>query len=180
MARASSTDYFHSMRFFVAATAQSGYNPFSEGGNPDGGFSTCTTPEASLEAVEYREGHMIYTRKQPGLPTMADLTLGRGVVLKDTMFYDWVFKTIEGTGQYRTDLIIRHFHRDALPGATAANNPNSTVVERDAVPARLYHVQEAFPIRCKIAADLDATASDISVAEVDIAYEHFYISNEGL
>jgi phage tail-like protein len=168
------------MRFFVAAAPKVGYNPFSEGGNPDGGFSTCTTPEASLEAVEYREGHMIYTRKQPGLPTMADLTLGRGVVLKDTMFYDWVFKTIEGTGQYRTDLIIRHFHRDALPGATPANNPNSTVVERDAVPARLYHVQEAFPIRCKIAADLDATASDISVAEVDIAYEHFYISNEGL
>jgi hypothetical protein len=97
------------------------------------------------------------------------------------MFYDWVFKTIEGTGQYRTDIIIRHFHRDALPGANPANNPNSTVIDRTGgSPARLYHVMEAFPIRCKIAGDLDATASDISVAEVDIAYESFYISDVGV
>jgi len=176
MARASSTDYFHSMRFFVAATTKDGYNPFAL--TAAAGFSTCSTPEVSLEAVEYREGHMIYTRKQPGLPTMADLTLGRGVVLKDSTFYDWIVKTVEGKGQYRTDLIIWHFHRDALQGTGGFDNPNTDKIVNDATPARKYHVMEAFPIRCKIAADLDATASDISVAEVDVAYESFYVSED--
>lgn len=176
MARPSSTDYLHSMRFFVSATTNASYDPFSQ--RADAGFSTCSTPEASMDAVEYREGHYIYTRKQPGLPTMADITLQRGVVLADTVFYDWVFKTIEGTGQYRTDLEIKHYHRDSLPGANGANNPNSpTIVPGTAQALRTYHVSEAFPIRCKIAGDLDATASDISISDMDVSYEAFYISN---
>lgn len=176
MARPSTSDYFHSMRFFVEV-ADGNYNPFEEGGNPSAGFSAVTTPEATMDAVEYREGHLIYTRKQPGLPTMSEITMSRGVVKIDTTFYDWMAKTIEGTGQYRTDLIIDHFHRDALPGRTGSNNPNSLDIKKDAVPVRKYHVMEAFPIRCKVAGDLDATASDISISEMDVAYENFYMSN---
>jgi phage tail-like protein len=173
MARASSSDYFHSMRFFVTATSTAGYNPLVY----QAGFSAVSTPEASAEAVEYKEGHFIYTRKFPGNPTVSDITLSRGVVLQDTTFYDWMFKVIEGAGQYRTDLLIRHFHRDALPGTTGSNNPNATAIAPDSGPARIYHISEAFPIRCKIAGDLDATASDVSIAEMDVAYESFYITN---
>ena len=176
MARASATDYLHSMRFFARTTGHGGYNPFA---NPaEAGFSTCTTPEASMDAVEYREGHFIYTRKQPGLPTMADITLTRGVVLVDTAFYDWVFQTIEGGPEYRVDLTIEHFHRDAMPGFQLGQNANQSGIKPGTTPQRKYVVAEAFPIRCKIAGDLDATASDISVSEIDVSYESFSISTD--
>lgn len=173
MARAQITDYFHSMRFFVNTSG--GFDPLPAA---EAGFSACTTPEATNEAVEYKEGHFIYTRKYPGAPTMSDITLSRGVALQDSLFYNWMFQTIEGAANYRTDLIIRHFHRDALPGYQGINNPNAVGIAKDGKAARIYSVQEAFCIRCKVAGDLDATASDISISELDIAYEHFSISEE--
>lgn len=175
MARASKTDFLHSMRFHVTATTSNGFNPFADA---SAGFSTCSTPEITVEAVEYKEGHYIYKRKQTGDVSVSDITMARGVTLTDTAFYDWAIKAVEGTGQVRTDLLIRHFHRDALPGAQGAGNPNATTIDREAKNARIYHVMEALPIRCKIAADLDATASDISISEIDVSYENFYITND--
>jgi len=166
------------MRFFVSSSpSNGGYDPLPVA---QAGFSTCSTPEASIDAVEYKEGHMVYTRKFPGTPTMADITLARGVALKDTLFYDWMFKVIEGGDQYRTDLVITHFHRDALPGYQGLNNPNATAINVAQTPPsnRQYIVQEAFPLRCKIAGDLDATSADVSVAEMDVCYEHFYVQEK--
>jgi phage tail-like protein len=169
MARPTASDFFHNMRFGVR-TAQTTYL--------EGGFSACSTPEASNEAVEYREGQQVYTQKFPGLPTMSDLTLSKGVVLQANAFYNWMFSTIEGAGTYRDDIVIAHFHRGALSGfanggLNAANN--ASAISDDGIPRREYTCNEAFPIRCKVASDLDATSSDVSVSELDIAYESFYI-----
>jgi len=165
MARAESTDFLHSMKFAVTATKLDGTSPLVglEGRSvtDQGGFSACTTPEMTVEAVEYKEGTMIYTRKYPGNPSMSDLTLSRGVALKDSVFWNWTKQVVEGVGDYRVTLDIRHQHRaEALSGRTVK-------------AARLYKVEEAFPMRCKVAADLDATASEVSIAELDISYERF-------
>ena len=181
MARAVSTDFLHSMRFHVTVDGRGGGAAAGDllrpAGRPDAGFSACTTPTLAAEAVEYKEGSFVYARKQPGAPTVEDISLSRGVARRDTSFWLWMRAVAQGgpvydgasDAEYRADLTIKHYHRDqALTGAATGINL--------AQPARLYHVYDAFPTRHKIAGDLDATAGEISIMEMDLAYERFEVT----
>lgn len=180
MARAVASDFLHSMRFLVTSDAR---NSLSRRNNADGnqgaeaGFSMVSTPEATVEVVEYKEGTFVYTRKQPGNATMADISMSRGVCRGDSSFWDWLRRVIEGSGEYRSDLQIKHFDRIAALSREypATGTANLTSFSKDALPARTYHVKEAFPSRHKVAGDLDATASEISIMEMDVAFEHFEV-----
>jgi len=185
MARALAQDFLHSMRFHVLVAAVDGNSDVdlvTGNGRPDAGFSAVTTPEATIEAVEYKEGQMVYTRKYPGNPSMSDITLSRGVARGDGTFWRWLRLVIEGAdagpaNEYRADLAIRHFHRDASlvrSAPASGGQANKTNLNTD-LPGRTYHVRECFPIRHKVAGDLDATASEISIMELDLAYEHFEV-----
>lgn len=187
MARALATDFLHSMRYHVVVVpGDAGLNDqatLNPNGRPDAGFSAVTTPEATVEAVEYKEGTMIYTRKYPGNPTMSDITMSRGVARGDSSFWNWLRLVLEGgpagtnQAEYRADLDIKHFHRDTALVRTqpaSGGEGNLTDLNKD-TPARVYHVKNAFPIRHKVAGDLDATASEISIMELDVAYEHFEV-----
>jgi phage tail-like protein len=186
MPRPIATDFLHSMRFQVSAQKADATELLKPAiqtgdGRPEAGFSACSTPEVSSEAVEYREGTFIYARKYPGAPTTSDITLSRGVARNDSTFWDWMRQVVEGIalpGEYRADLTIRHFHRaEALQNGQAGNaaiGSSNTLISQSAA-ARIYYVYNAFPIRHKVAADLDATASEISIMELDVAYEYFEI-----
>jgi phage tail-like protein len=125
---------------------------------------------------------MIYTRKYPGNPSMSDITLSRGVARGDGTFWRWLRLIMEGAdagpaNEYRADIDIQHFHRDSsLVRAAPASGgqANKTDLNIDS-PARTYHIKEAFAIRHKVAGDLDATASEISIMELDLSYEHFEV-----
>ena len=185
MARPVVTDFLHSMRYHVtSAIAQGGaadldLNSSVQQGKAQAGFSSVTTPEATSEAVEYREGTYIYARKFPGNPTVSDITCQRGVTRSDSSFWKWLRVVIEGSGEYRADLQILHYHRDK---ALTREYPASGTVNLAGInldnPARIYHVKEAFPTRHKVAGDLDATASEISIMEIDFAYESFEIEEK--
>lgn len=185
MARAQQTDFLHSMRFHVnAAIAANGaadldLNATVKQGKAQAGFTSVTTPEATVEAVEYREGSYIYARKYPGNPTVSDITMQRGVTRGDTSFWKWLRVVIEGSGEYRADLTIMHYHRDrALTREYPAQGTvNLAGIDLDN-PGRIYHVKEAFPTRHKVAGDLDATASEISIMELDFAWESFEIEEK--
>lgn len=180
------TDFLHSMRFHVTAV-DSSQSPkmkptmSTADGRPDAGFSACSTPEVTSEAVEYREGQFIYTRKFPGVPSTADITMARGVARRDSTFWDWMKEVVEGKaipGNYRVDLTILHYHRaEVLNGA---KSPLLDLGADNSSPARKYVVHEAFPIRHKVAADLDATASEVSIMEIDVAYEYFTVDDTAL
>jgi len=176
MARPVATDFIHSMRFQVVVDTGDRGISLSPEGRADAGFSMATVPEVTTEAVEYREGTMVYTRKYPGLPTMNDISLSRGVARRDSTFWDWMRRVVEGSGEYRVDLSIRHFHRDtALVRTTpVVDAVNLTAINID-TPAKTYLIKEAFPIRHKVAGDLDATASEISIQELDVAFEYFEV-----
>lgn len=160
MARAQKEDFLHSFRFHVRVS-DGGVNLL---GTPDAGFSAVSSPELTLEMVEYREGQFTYTRKQPGIPTVAEITMSRGVTTTNTQFWKWIKRAAEG-GEYRADLQILHFQRTALDGATVNTD----------LPGRTYEVHQAVPMRHKVASDLDATASEVSIQELDVAYEWFDI-----
>lgn len=156
MARAESTDFYQNFRFHVKDPSGGFLAPLA-------GFSAVTTPQYTTEAAEYREGTYIYTRKQTGVPSTEDITLSQGVARRDSDFFNWARTAIEG-GEYRTDLVIGHFHRADRP-----LNPIGT-------PSKVYQIFDAFPVRMKIAGDLDGTSGDISIAELDLAYEHFTVA----
>jgi phage tail-like protein len=172
MARPVSDDFLHSMRFHVEVIDGS-VAPTERLGAPEAGFSMCSVPEATVEPVEYKEGTYIYTRKQPGNTTFADISLSRGVAITDSAFWRWIKTVIEGAGNYREDVRIKHYHREeALPGSGDVTT-NLTAIPTSVDAARTYEVFEAFPSRHKVAGDLDATASEISIMELDLAFEYF-------
>lgn len=175
MARPASSDYLHSMRFHVSTTATPGtpgdvtQTAPAGSGMAEAGFSACTTPEATVEAVEYKEGQFLYTRKYPGHVTYNDVTLSRGVAQTDTGFWRWLRAVVEGGADYRQHVTIKHFHRsDVLPGSHSPPAELLNLVK----PTRQYQLFEAFPARHKFSSDLDATDSAISIQELDLSYEH--------
>jgi phage tail-like protein len=167
--RGHETDYYHNFRFHVIITGPHGEDYVGSGISGGAGFNTCSTPQITLESVEYREGIWTYTRKFPGIPTVDDVTLGRGVTRTETPFYNWAIKAIEG-GQYRATMTIYHFHR--VGKEPQEGLPRSA---DEFASARKLICLEALPIRFKPATDLDATSSDISIMEMDVACERFKI-----
>lgn len=180
MARAQATDPLHNFRFHVRATAVDGIgsDPLQPGGEPspgvgdtaEAGFQAVTTPEYTVESAEYREGLKTYTEKYPGIPTTNDITMSRGVARGETSFYDWVRAAIEG-GNYRSDVTIFHAQRD---GRSSPFNADNDFTDAN---SKRYILRDAWPMRVKIAGDLDASTSDISLAEVDVSFERFDVGN---
>ena len=182
MARPKNTDFLSNFRFLVTVQLGSGVNPLAPASLPSAGFNTATVPEVTQAAVEYREGHFMYTQKYPGIPSMNDITLTRGVALSDGTMWAWLRDVIEGNSEYRANLTIQHFHRDAKPstnsdrGTVNSTDPGVVTLDPAGRGAYLeYRVSQACPTRHKVSTDLDATGAEISIQDLDLAYESFDI-----
>jgi len=151
MARANTTDFYQSFQFHVVEP--SGLL------NPAAGFQGVAIPELSIDPTEYREGLFKMTQKYPGIPTVTEVTLRRGVAKIESDFYNWVRAAIDGE-RYRTDLEIWQFHRTDQIGPTGS-------------PSRIIRLLEAFATRVRPGADLDGTAGEISIEEVTLTIEDF-------
>ena len=191
MARAVGFDYLHNMRFAVSASG--GYLKSSSGEAPSAGFATCGAPGGSVAVAPYREGHYIYTRKQPGIPSMDDITLSRGVAFPDADLWRWFLVVIEGANGYRADVDIDHYHRDkAFSRTTSHYLDQESVINGDGEPdaseseflkidgseiKRRYKLYNAFPVNIKVAGDMDSNNNEISIATMGITYENFKIQH---
>jgi len=161
MARAVSTDFFHVFKFYVVDTGKffSDAAPQNVLDRAQAGFMRMTIPEISVEVVEYREGHYVWTQKQPGIPSIAECTLARGVVRGNSNFLDLIMKHINGEN-YRTDVSIYQIHR----------SPNE--------PKKKYTLYEAFVSAVTPSSELDASSSEIAVSEVTLVCEQIEIKEE--
>jgi len=160
MSRTEASDPLHGFQFHLRT--EDDYLRFTdvegESALPgEAGFQSITMPELSQEPSEYREGLHTYTRKFFGIPTVTDITCMRGVAKKDTTFFDWMMLGING-GAVRQDLTIFQWHRDGFGDLSKARQ------------AKCY---ECLPMRVKPAADLEASTTEVSLAEMDIAIESF-------
>lgn len=180
MARAVTQDFLHSMRFFVSVSGTPagtglGGNTAPETGGALAGFATCSTPEITVAPATYKEGTWVYGRKQPGNPSVNDVTLTRGVAMNDSSLWGWLKVVIEGQGGYRGDVTIQHFTRsNFLTGGSAPlTQTPQTSTGVTAAAARTYVLHEAFPVNHKVASDLDANSNEISIMSLGIAYEYF-------
>lgn len=184
MARAQSTDYLHGMRFQVdvvgvgPSKSNSETNFLGVSGSAPAGFSSVTTPDLQVNVSMYKEGTWIYERKYPGEPSMGgDLQMDRGVARGDSSFWAWLRVVVEGSGEYRTDLDIKHFHREqALTRPVNDKGGINNLKIETGKPARVYHVFEAFPIQHNVLSNsLSGTDGDISIMSITVAYEHFEV-----
>lgn len=192
MARPKNQDFLRNMRFFVTIldVGETGAQDLFQNGNstqnppakpPQTGFSACTVPEATVEVVEYREGHYLYARKFPGNVTFSDVTLSRGVSDRDSAFFKWIIRVIEGGEEYRADIEILHYGRESTQPGNPQPGKQAELANLAAVAnPRRYRLYNAFPIRHKFGGDLDATSSDVSIQELDLSYEHAEVIDEGI
>lgn len=153
MARSIETDPFHDFRFHLVDPA---------GGNLDAaaGFTAVSMPNLAVAPAEYREGTFIYTQKYPGVPTVGDITLTKGVFRRDSDFHDWVLKVVEGGQEYRTELILQEYHIADEFGI------NGT-------PSRVTRLRECWGMDAKPTADKEASSSNVSIQSLTIAVEEF-------
>lgn len=190
MARVQATDFLHNMRFHVEIAGagsrewlQKIGRDSANTGNAPAGFAQCSLPDISVGAAQYKEGTMVYHRKYPGDPQVgAAITLTRGVARHDSSFWLWMRCVVEGSGEYRADLQIKHFHREqALTrNYTELNQGVGTGVNKTMLdinkPARTYHVFEAWPTQHQVGqGGLDSGNGEVSIMEIACEYEHFEV-----
>lgn len=160
-ARAIKTDFYQNFRYHVRVVDGSPVGDDTKVLAAQSGFNSVSIPELTMDAVEYREGTSVYTKKFSGIPTVSEVTLMRGVTKTDTDFWDWAKRAAEG-GEYRADVAIHHFNRTDVSGQSIDVGKSSS---------RTYMCYECVPIRVKVTADMDATSGDVSIAEFGLAVE---------
>ena len=155
MARSITTDPYHNFRFHVVDPA---------GGNldPVAGFTQASMPDVTVDAQEYREGVFKFTQKYPGIPTVSEVQLMKGIFKKESDFFRWILKTINGGEDYRSDLVVQQYHISDEFGIAGA-------------PSRIMRLKECFPTVVKPTSDLDATGSEVSIEEITLVVEEFEI-----
>lgn len=172
MARAMATDPLTTFRFHVDATGIGGVQKL---GSPQAGFVSCTAPVLTMTPIVYKEGNFVYGRKYAGVPEYNDITLTSGVIRGQSLFFHWALQVAEGSGEYRADVSIKHFHRDtSLLGVEPVRpqgTPNATQMNQD-TPAFTYQLFEAVPTSTKFASDFSASDSNISMKELTLAFEY--------
>jgi hypothetical protein len=178
MTRPMRSDYMQGFRYHVVARPVSGSDDplqpnstdnvgqHGAGAGAQAGFQSVTIPEISVEASEYREGIFKWTEKYPGVPTVSDISLIRGVVKEDTTFYDMVMKSIEGI-EYRCEVEIYQYHRLEVANGLASTGSKGS---------RVIICENCFATRAKPNGDLDSTAGDVSLSEIDLCMESFKLS----
>lgn len=140
------------------------------GGGAEAGFMAITSPSVTVEEAIYREGIQTYSQVYPGVPSMDPITMTRGTARYDTAFLSWVLAAIEGD-EYRADVVIYHVQR---PRRTLERGKMAAgALELTDANSKRYILRNAFPLRVKVAGDLDSSASDVSVAEMDVRFERF-------
>jgi len=155
MARSVETDPFHDFRFHLVDPA---------GGNldPVAGFTAVTMPDATVEEAPYREGTFIWTQKYPGVPTVGDVQLSKGIFKRESDFFNWVLKVVFGGQEYRTELVLQEYH------ITDEFGINGT-------PSRVTRLRECWGKQAKPTSDKDATSSNVSIQTLVISVEEFEI-----
>lgn len=155
MARSIETDPYHNFRFQLVDPA---------GGNldPVAGFTTVTMPNVAVEEALYREGTFRWTQKFPGIPTVSDVTMTKGIFKRDSDFYEWVLKVINGGQDYRTELILQQFHIEDEFGINGS-------------PSRVTRLREVWGKDAKPTNDQDASSSEIAIQSLVVSVEEFEV-----
>lgn len=123
------------------------------------GFKEITGIEMSTEVIDYSEGDdQNYTvRKIPGNTNYTNITFKRGIV-EGTDLWEWC------------DTINDHAREIERKSVTI------NLLDNEGEPQKTYTLYEAWPCRYKTA-DLDATADELALEEIEFVYEDFEVED---
>jgi phage tail-like protein len=121
------------------------------------GFQTCSGLGDSQVAGTYREGTdpFLGVRKLPGLVTYSDVTLNRGFT-NDRKLWDW--------------------RQAAAKGAVERHDISITLLDDVGTPKITWNLYEAWP-RAWSGPSLDATADELAIEQLVIAYERIEVDS---
>ena len=122
------------------------------------GFQEVSGLESETQVIEYRAGNskQFSTVKMPGIAKTGNVTLKKGVIVNDTLFWDWYSK-IKMNAIARETVTIR-----LLDGAGKAT--------------MAWTLFNAFPTKIT-GTDLKAEGNEVAVESIEIAHEGFVIEN---
>lgn len=201
MARSGKYDPVESYRFEVQIIAVS-LNPSSiinglkNGGLSQfarAGFQTCTVPESTTTAIQYRENVDNFGfKKIPGLTRFNDITLTRGVIsppnkaliqiptnfsAKDEAdgndFYKWVSQVSSFNPALAALSTLTGTSRNTILRQSNDFRKDMIIIlrDRDGNAARRWYLLDVWPTSYKGSSDLDAMSENKAVESLTLTYE---------
>ena len=155
MARASTADYLQTFRFHLVDAGGDTLVPgdsvldFQGADGGIAGFSAISGLDVTANTMEIREGNSPWPHTIIQNATVGVVTLSRGMVSRDSDFYNWANAAIYGWITVRRNLALE-------------------MRDRDGNTAKIWLLHGCIPVRCAVWPGLEATASDVAITELDI------------
>lgn len=159
MARAVSSDLLNVFKFSLRdlgyGLVAAGGDVFGYGGGEAGGigFASVGALEMSGELQEIKEGTWSFPHYVMQRATCGRVRLTRGMVGKDSDFYNWFTTCLFGNLITRRNLLLSMNGRDNLP-------------------QKSWILHQCIPAACTVWPELDAKSSEIAVAALEIQPEY--------
>lgn len=121
-------------------------------------FQEVSGLDIETQPLEYRAGNskVFSTIKMPGMLKTGNITMKKGVFVKDNAIWDWF-----------TEIKMNVIKRKALTISLLDESGGTTMV---------WKVQNAFPVKVT-STDLKAEGNEVAVESIEIAHEGFVIEN---
>lgn len=121
-------------------------------------FQEVSGLDIETQPLEYRAGNspVFSTIKMPGMLKSGNITMKKGVFVKDNAIWDW-FNEIKMNTITRKALTI-------------------SLLDETQAPTMVWKVQNAFPVKVT-GTDLKAEGNEVAVESIEIAHEGFVIEN---
>jgi len=121
-------------------------------------FQEVSGLDAETEVIKYRHGDskLFSTVKMPGIVKTGNITLKKGVFIKDDFFWDW-YNTIKMNTIQRETVIIQ-------------------LLDNDGNPAMTWTLNKAWPTKIT-GTDLKSDRNEVAVETIELAHEGLTISN---
>ena len=123
------------------------------GDDKDVTFQDVTGLQTETKVIEYRHGNspLFSTIKMPGLSSVGNVTMKKGIFAKDTKFFDWYLETKKRESFKRRVVVVNLLDE--------GGNPKMTWTLNNAWPTKVTGT------------DLKSDGNDVAVESVEIAVE---------
>lgn len=155
MARSVAMDLLQVFRFSVRDAGGDltviGEDVFSFGGGEEGGvgFAGCSGLELTAETEEIREGNWPFPHHVIKGGAVGQVTLRRGILPRDSDFYNWFNAALFGFLVVRRHLVV-------------------TMLTRGGLAAKAWLLHSCIPTACTVWPELDASSNEIAYAELTV------------
>jgi phage tail-like protein len=128
------------------------------GGSVGNFFHEVSGLDSETQSIEYRHGNspVFSPIKMPGLQKVGNVTLKKGIFVKDNKFWDW-YSTFKMNTIKRQTVIIK-------------------LLDEAGKPTMTWTLNNAWPTKIQ-GTDLKADANEAAIETIELAYETLVIAN---